>query len=122
MSVVYMFSLETLEKVEAIKELAESIKAESIEVIDVSSKTVVTNYIIVCSGTSDVHVRSIADRVNDEMRKNKMRPRSVEGRDSGWVLLDFGDVVFHVMREEQRQFYDLESLWKMMPASDSVEA
>ena len=56
------------------------------------------------------------------MRKQKMKPKSIEGKDSGWVLLDFGDVICHVMREEQRQFYDLESLWKMMPASESVEA
>jgi ribosome-associated protein len=69
-----------------------------------------------------VHIRSIADRIDEEMRKHKLRPRGIEGRDSGWVLLDFGDVVVHVMREEQRQFYDLESLWKMMPSSESVEA
>ena len=117
-----MFSLESHEKAVLVKELAEAIKAESTEVIDVRTKTVVTDYIVVCSGTSDLHVRSIADRINDEMRKLKMKPRSVEGRDSGWVLLDFGDVICHVMREEQRQFYDLESLWKMMPASESVEA
>ena len=122
MNVVYMFSLDSHQKVEQVREIADSIKAESIEAIDVRTKTVITDYIVVCSGTSDLHVRSIADRISDEMRKLKMKPRSIEGRDSGWVLLDFGDVICHVMREEQRQFYDLESLWKMMPASESVEA
>jgi ribosome-associated protein len=117
-----MFSLESHEKAERVKEIAETIKAESIEVIDVRPKTVVTDFIVVCSGTSDIHVRSIADRIDDEMRKQKMKPKSIEGKDSAWVLLDFGDVICHVMREEQRQFYDLESLWKMMPASESVEA
>ena len=117
-----MFSLDSQKKAEQIKELAEAIKAESTEVIDVRPKTVITDFIVVCSGTSDVHVRSIADRIDDEMRKLKMRPKGIEGRDSGWVLLDFGDVICHVMREEQRQFYDLESLWKLMPASDSVDA
>jgi ribosome-associated protein len=117
-----MFSLESQEKAALIQELAESIKAESTEVIDVRAKTVITDYLVVCSGTSDLHVRSIADRIDEEMRKQKMRPKGIEGRESGWVLLDFGDVICHVMREEQRQFYDLESLWKMMPASESVEA
>lgn len=117
-----MFSLESKEKAEFIHELAESIKAESTEIVEVKAKTVMMDYIVVCSGTSDVHVRSIADRIDEEMRKQKFRPRGIEGRGSGWVLLDFGDVVCHVMREEQRQFYDLESLWKMMPSSESVEA
>lgn len=117
-----MFSLDSHQKAEQIREIADSIKAESIEIIDVRSKTVVTDYILICSGTSDLHVRSIADRIDEEMRKLKMKPRAIEGRDSGWVLLDFGDVICHVMREEQRQFYDLESLWNMMPASESVEA
>jgi ribosome-associated protein len=117
-----MFNLESKEKAEFIFEVAESIKAESTEIVEVKAKTVMMDYIVVCSGTSDVHIRSIADRIDEEMRKHKLRPRGIEGRESGWVLLDFGDVVVHVMREEQRQFYDLESLWKMMPSSESVEA
>ncbi len=117
-----MFSLDSKQKAEHIQELAESIKAESTEIIEVSAKTAMMDFMVVCSGTSDVHVRSIADRIDEEMRKLKMRARAIEGRDSGWVLLDFGDVVCHVMREEQRQFYDLETLWKMMPKSESVEA
>jgi ribosome-associated protein len=117
-----MFSLESHEKAELVKELAEAIKAESTEVIDVRTKTVVTDYIVVCSGTSDLHVRSIADRINDEIRKLKMKPRSLAGRDSARGHLEFRDVICHVLREEQRQFYHLESLSKMLPASESVEA
>lgn len=117
-----MCSLDSREKADRIREIAESIKAESVEVIDVRTKTVMMDYMVVSSGTSDLHVRSIADRIDEEMRKDKQKPRAIEGRESGWVLLDFGDVVAHVMREEQRQYYDLESLWKRMPASESVEA
>lgn len=114
--------MDSKQKAELVRDIADGIKAESIEVIEVKPKTVMMDYIVVCSGTSDLHVRSIADRIDEEMRKLKHRPRGIEGRESGWVLLDFGDVVCHVMREEQRQFYDLESLWKMMPSSESVEA
>jgi ribosome-associated protein len=110
------------EKAELVTEFADAMKAENIEVIDVRAKTVMLDYLVICSGTSDLHVRSIADRIEEKMRAAKMRARGVEGRDSGWVLLDFGDVVAHVMREEQRQFYDLESLWQRMPKSESVES
>jgi ribosome-associated protein len=67
---------------------------------------------VVCSGTSDRHVDSIADRVAEQMRLVKEKPVRTEGGNSGWILQDYGDVILHVMREEQRQFYDLESLWK----------
>lgn len=97
-------------------------KAERIDTVDVRAKTVMADYLVICSGTSDLHVRSIADRIAEKMREAKLKAKSVEGRESGWVLLDFGDVICHVMREEQRQFYDLESLWKLMPKNDSVES
>ena len=109
------------EQAEQVKEFADEMKAENIEIIDVRTKTVMLDYLVICSGTSDLHVRSIADRIEERMRAAKMRARGIEGRGSGWVLLDFGDVVTHVMREEQRQFYDLESLWQRMPKSESVE-
>jgi len=108
------------EKAQLISEYADGVKAERIETLDVRQKTVMADYLIVCTGNSDVHVRSIADRIDEKMREAKARPRHIEGRESGWVLLDFGDVVCHVMREEQRQFYDLESLWKAMAKSDSI--
>lgn len=97
-----------------IRQFADDIKAERIEVIDVRKKTSVTDYLVVCTGTSETHVNAIADRVEERMRENKIRPvRSQSGPGSGgWVLFDFGDVVFHAMLEEKRQFYDLEALWR----------
>jgi len=101
------------EKANAIVAAADDLKAERIETLDVRAKTSVADYFVVCSGNSDRHVQSIADRVEERMAASGSKPR-VEGDRSGWVLQDYGDVIFHVMREEQRQFYDLEALWKSL--------
>lgn len=114
--------MESNQKAELVAQFADEMKAERIDTVDVRAKTVMADYLVICSGTSDLHVRSIADRIAEKMREAKLKAKSVEGRESGWVLLDFGDVICHVMREEQRQFYDLESLWKLMPKNDSVES
>lgn len=100
------------EKVERIVAAADDMKAENIETLDVGSKTSIADFFIVCTGTSDRHVSSIADKVYEKMAELKEKPVRVEGDRSGWVLHDYGDVLLHVMREEQRQFYDLEALWK----------
>lgn len=100
------------DKVKRIIAAADELKAENIETLDVRDKTSVADYFIVCTGTSDRHVSSIADKVLDRMTEAKLKPVRTEGERSGWVLHDYGDVILHVMREEQRQFYDLETLWK----------
>lgn len=100
------------EKLELIVNTADEMKAERIETLDVRNKTSVADYFVVCSGTSDRHTDAIAERVAENLRNHKAKPLRVEGDRSGWVLQDYGDVIFHVMREEQRQFYDLETLWK----------
>ncbi|MBI1757045.1 MAG: ribosome silencing factor [Fimbriimonas ginsengisoli] len=99
-------------KAEAIIAAADELKAENIETLDVRAKTSVADYFIVCTGTSDRHVSSVADRVAEKMAEQGEKPTRVEGERSGWVLQDYGDVILHVMREEQRQFYDMEALWK----------
>lgn len=111
------------EKAQLIAQFADDMKAERIETLDVHDKTSVTDYFVVCTGTSDVHVNSIAEKVAEKLREHKIRPIRVSAGDaSGWVLQDYGDVVFNVMREEKRQFYDLETLWKtMQPNPDLVE-
>jgi ribosome-associated protein len=109
------------EKVELIRDAADDMKAERIEVLDVRKKTSVADYFLVCSGTSDRHVDSIADRVGEKLSAQKVKPLRTEGERSGWILQDYGDVIFHVMKEEQRQFYDLEALWESMQVSADLD-
>ncbi len=110
------------EKAELIRQFADDIKAERIEVIDVHSKTAMMDYLVVCSGTSDTHVGAIADKVSDRLRDLGIKPlRTNSGPNAGgWTYFDFGDVVFHVMIEEKRQFYDLETLWKTTPPDPTL--
>jgi len=104
------------DKVDLIVDYADEIKAERIEKLDVRAKTSVADFFVVCTRTSDTHLNAIVDRVVQKMRERGVKALRTEDRigGSGWVLLDFGDVVFHAMREERRQFYDLESLWTTM--------
>jgi ribosome-associated protein len=100
------------EKLQRIIDAADEIKAETIETLDVRAKTSMADYFVVCSGTSDRHVQSIGEKVAERLGEVKEKPLRVEGERTGWLLQDYGDVILHVMREEQRQFYDLETLWK----------
>jgi len=97
-----------------IVEYADDMKADRIESLDVRPKTSIADFFIVCTGTSDVHVNSIVEKVAERMRDQGLKPLRKDIDGSGWSLLDFGDVILHVMREERRQFYDLETLWTSM--------
>lgn len=108
------------EKLSVIVEAADELKAENIETVDVRAKTTVTDYHVVCSGNSDRHVQSIADKVEEKTRSIKQRMIRGEGDRTGWVLQDYGDVVLHVMLEEQRQFFDIETLWKTAPIDETA--
>ena len=111
------------EKAALIAELADDMKALNIETLDIKAKTSVADYFVVCTGTSDTHVNAIAERTAEKLREVGIKPmRANIGRQAdGWVLYDFGDVVFHVMLEEKRQFYDLEAYWtEMQPNPDLV--
>jgi ribosome-associated protein len=109
------------EKKDLIIDAADDMKAERIETLDVRAKTSIADYFVVCTGTSDRHVQSIAERVAEKLAVVKEKPSRIEGEKSGWVLEDFGDVVFHVMREEMRQLYDLESLWNNFRPDPNLE-
>ncbi|MHB1951954.1 MAG: ribosome silencing factor [Acidiferrobacteraceae bacterium] len=87
-------------------------KGVDIQSLDVRKMTDIADYMVIASGTSTRHVSSLADRVIDDLRERNVRPVGVEGRSQGeWVLLDFGDVVVHVMLPQVRDFYSLEKLW-----------
>jgi ribosome-associated protein len=104
---------------ELVVEALEAVKAKDIVRLDVRELTTVTDYMIVASGTSNRHVRALADAVAQKSREAGHRPAGIEGEDgSEWVLLDLGDALVHVMLPRVREFYNLEKLWSLSPAKD----
>jgi len=92
-------------------------KAVNVKVLDVRKLTDVADTMIVATGTSDRHVKSIADRVLERCRQAGHRPYGVEGQREGeWVLVDLQDLIVHVMLPRIREFYGLEKLWDLRPA------
>lgn len=90
----------------------EDLKAIDPVVLDVRQLSSVMDYLVVTSGTSSRHVKSLAENVVMRAKEKGIRPLGVEGEGPGeWVLVDFGDVVVHVMQPATRSFYDLERLW-----------
>lgn len=90
----------------------DDLKARDVTVFDVRSLTTITDSMIIASGTSDRHVRALAENLIEVCKKAGVRPLGVEGLDSGeWVLVDLPDVLVHVMLPKVRDFYNLEKLW-----------
>lgn len=97
-------------------------RAAEVVVLDVHELSSVTDYFLVCSGKSTTHVQSISDAIRDELKALGMRPLHAEGvAESGWILLDYGDVLVHVFLEDTRLYYALERLWGDAPTL-SLEA
>src|SRR5262245_25317562 len=95
------------------REFADNKKAEDIIVLDLRKLSSVTDFFVIASGTSEPHLRAILDEITDRLREDHdVRPRAVDGTVHGaWVVLDFFDVIVHLMRGDVRERYDLESLW-----------
>lgn len=90
----------------------DDLKGQDIITLDVQGKSSITDYMVICTGTSSRHVVSIADHVAQESRAAGTIPLGVEGENSGdWVVVDLGDVIVHVMQEDSRRLYELEKLW-----------
>jgi ribosome-associated protein len=99
------------------RDLADNKKAEDLLVLDVRKLSSVTDYFVIVSGTSEPHLRAIVNEVTDRLRaEHGVRPRTVDGTVHGaWVVLDFFDVIVHIMRADIRERYDLEGLWGDAP-------
>ncbi|HXR48100.1 MAG TPA: ribosome silencing factor [Candidatus Limnocylindrales bacterium] len=95
------------------REFADNKKAENIVILDVRKISSVTDYFVIASGTSEPHLRAIVEEITDQLRQEHgVRPRAVDGTVHGaWVVLDFFDVIVHIMRQDVRERYDLEGLW-----------
>jgi len=87
-------------------------KAENLLILDVSKISSFADTIIIATASSNRHAMSVSEKLVDCLKSNKFNILGVEGEiDSGWILVDCGDVVINIMRQEQREFYDLEGLW-----------
>ena len=96
---------------------ADNKKAENIVMLDVSTLSSVTDYFVICSGTSEPHLRAISDEIADKLRdEHHLRPRAIDGTlQTCWVVMDYFDVIVHVMKTDARAKYDLEALWGDAP-------
>jgi ribosome-associated protein len=103
----------------------DELKAKDVKEIDVRGKTSIADVLIIASGTSTRHVKSLADEVVRFVKKAGMMPLGVEGqREAEWVLVDLGDIIVHVMLPRIREFYGLERLWTVgdeMPMAANAE-
>ena len=99
------------------RELADNKKADDIVILDVRELSSVTDYFVIASGTSEPHLRAIVDEIRDKLRDDhNIRPKSVDGTlRTAWVVLDYFDVIVHIMRQDVRERYDLETLWGDAP-------
>lgn len=103
---------------QAIINALENLKGKNIVTLDVHELTDVTDTLVIASGTSSRHTRSLAENLVEETKKAGFRALGIEGLDNGdWVLVDYGDTVVHVMQQETRDYYELEKLWSIKPAN-----
>ena len=105
-------------KIEDLKKLVtdalDDTKALDIVELDVRDITNVTDIMLIATGTSNRHTKSVAGNVIDKVKEAGVKPLGIEGQDQGdWVLIDLGDIVVHVMQHQVRDFYNLEKLWNM---------
>ena len=109
--------MDSLKLAQLCREFADTKKAEDLVVLDVRKLSSVTDYFVIASGTSEPHLRAILEEITDRLRgDHNVRPRAVDGTVHGaWVVLDFFDVIVHLMRADLRERYDLEGLWGDAP-------
>lgn len=105
--------LEPLTLAREIVNAVEDKKAENILLLDLRPDSIIADFFIICTANSERQIRALADNVREVIKEKFGKlPTNVEGENtSGWVLMDYGDVVAHIMSDEMRRYYDLETLW-----------
>ena len=110
--------MQTEQLISLVQQALDDLKARDVVLLDVRGKSNVTDYMVIASGSSSRHVKSMAENVLKEVKEAGVVPIGYEGLDAGdWALVDLGDVVVHVMQPQSRALYDLERLW----GPDAVE-
>lgn len=86
-------------------------KALQLNAVRIAELTVLTEYFIMATATSATHVRALADEVEEKLKAQGVEPQHIEGRATGWIVMDYGSVIVHIFNREQRAFYDLDKMW-----------
>ena len=103
---------DSLSVIREIVRIADEKKAEEILILDVGNISSITNYFVLCSGNNFRQNKSISDDIYDSLSAMEVKPLHTEGKSgSGWILMDYGDVIINIFLPEIREFYDLEGLW-----------
>jgi ribosome-associated protein len=99
------------------RELADNRKAEDVVVLDVREVSSITDYFVIATGTSEPHLRAIVDEITEKLREDyDLKPKHTDGGlHTAWIVLDYFDVIVHVMRTDAREHYKLEDLWGDVP-------
>ncbi len=104
--------LDALALARQLTDWAAEAKAEDIVLLDVRRATYLADYFVICTGTSDRHLAALSERIQEQTGGLGVQPDHVEGTsDSGWLLLDFGDVILHLFSRDLREFYRLDRVW-----------
>ncbi len=103
-----------MDRIELMKNIVATLdnkKATDIKSLEITELTAVADYFVIATGTSGTHIRALSDEVQDALTKLGVEPNHVEGKSTGWILLDYGTVVVHLFTHDQRELYSLEHLW-----------
>jgi len=104
--------MEIIDIVKTAVKAIDSKKGENIEVIGITDLTIIADYFVIATGTSNTQVKALADEVEYRLELDGVKPHHIEGRNTPWVCLDYGTVVVHIFYKDQRDFFKLERLWE----------
>ncbi|MGI6279888.1 MAG: ribosome silencing factor [Acutalibacteraceae bacterium] len=86
-------------------------KAKDISAVKIDTLTILTEYFLICTGTSSTQIRALCDEVEEKLEEAGVRPHHIEGRSSGWIVLDYGSVIIHIFGKNEREFFSLDKMW-----------
>lgn len=100
-----------MELLDKINTLLEDKKGIDIKILDIKNETTIADYFIIVSGTSNTHIKALADNVEVELKKQNIYPNKIEGYNTQWILMDYSDIVVHIFTQTERENYNLEELY-----------